>query len=306
MKLINDIVNELVDSEKSISSPLLKTKVLATRIKNTHLLDWVNSELNGYDNAEEIPDYRTFTCSLSGSYINGYYRFSDQAFPTAGLPESIIDSYREMSFAQSISALESLKNKDGGTLQASLSAEMIGMLERSIKKMGNPYMQILSAHKTVSDNVLTQIISVVRSKLLDFMLKIEEEFGTVTDIQELKNNNSRITSIMHQTIVTNGSGNVLNTGDSAKVRADISINTSDKASLKKSLSDNGISDEDTAELMAVVDIELPNKENGRFGTQVNHWISKMMTKALDGSWQIGIGAAGGMLAESLQHYYGLK
>ncbi|NLP59293.1 hypothetical protein, partial [Lutibacter sp. B1] len=34
MKLINDIINELVDTDKSINSPLLKTKVLASRLQN--------------------------------------------------------------------------------------------------------------------------------------------------------------------------------------------------------------------------------------------------------------------------------
>ena len=64
MKLIGDIINELVDSDKSIASPLLKTKVLASRLKNNDLLTWVNSELSGYIN--DVPNYRIFGCSITG------------------------------------------------------------------------------------------------------------------------------------------------------------------------------------------------------------------------------------------------
>ncbi|MBK7490043.1 MAG: hypothetical protein IPI74_09620 [Bacteroidales bacterium] len=60
MKLINDIINELIDTEKSIVSPLLKTKVLASRLGNDVLLTWVSNELKGYENKDELPDYRKF------------------------------------------------------------------------------------------------------------------------------------------------------------------------------------------------------------------------------------------------------
>lgn len=305
MKLIGDVINELIDSKVSLTSPLLKTKVLATRIKNVPLLTWVNSELTGYSNPEDIPEYRTFPCSLTGTYLNGYTRFSNQAFPTNGLPEDIVDFYRKMDFAQSVEAIESLKNKAGGVLHLPLNAEMISVLELYIKKMGNPYLQILAADKELPDSALNQILSVIRSKLLDFMLKLEDEFGTSTDIQFLQKSNTKITSIMNQTIVTNGNGNLLNTGDSAKIKASINVNTNDQDSLKKSLHDSGISEEDTAALIAVIDNEAPSAD-GKFSVQVNHWISKMVNKALDGSWQIGVGAAGAVLAESLQHYYGIK
>lgn len=305
MKIIGDIINELADSRISLTSPLLKTKVLATRIKNDCLLAWVDSELSGYTNPEDLPGYRSFHCSLTGTYLNGYTTFSNQALPASVLPASIRDMYCTMDFAQSVEALESLKSKDGGVLHVSLNAEMISVLENYLKKMNNPFLQILAAHKSLPDTSLNQILSVIRSKLLDFMLKLEEEFGTSTDIQILQRSNKKITSIMNQTIVTNGNGNLLNTGDSAKIKARISVSANDKDSLKKVLHDNGVSEADTAELMTVIDNESPNAE-GHFSNQVNDWIAKMIGKALNGSWQIGVGAAGAILAEGIQHYYGLK
>jgi hypothetical protein len=55
MELISKIINELIDSEKSLSNPLLKTAVLAHKIKNEQLAEWVNSELEGYKNEKKFP-----------------------------------------------------------------------------------------------------------------------------------------------------------------------------------------------------------------------------------------------------------
>lgn len=50
MKLLDTIISELVNVEISLSSPLLKTKILASRLQNKELLEWVNNELKGYSN----------------------------------------------------------------------------------------------------------------------------------------------------------------------------------------------------------------------------------------------------------------
>ncbi|MBF4465869.1 hypothetical protein IRZ99_11440 [Flavobacterium sp. LC2016-12] len=71
MKLVNDIINELIDTEKSVSSPLLKTKVLASRLQNATLLNWVTKELKGYDCLSELPDYRKFEGNIVGTFIAG-------------------------------------------------------------------------------------------------------------------------------------------------------------------------------------------------------------------------------------------
>ena len=43
MELVSQIINDLVDDQKSLNSALLKTKVLASRIQNVELLYWVNN-----------------------------------------------------------------------------------------------------------------------------------------------------------------------------------------------------------------------------------------------------------------------
>jgi hypothetical protein len=43
---------------------------------------------------------------------------------------------------------------------------------------------------------------------------------------------------------------------------------------------------------------------GEYGERVKAWMRKMTGKAIDGSWNIGIGAAGTLLAEGLKAFFG--
>lgn len=307
MKLINDIINELIDSDKSISSPLLKTKVLASRLQNEPLLNWVSNELKGYDNMESIPDYRKYQANITGTYINGTMQYNDQPVPTIGLDKELEEAIHAMFFAQSVSALETLTGENkSGVLEQVFPAELTGLIQQNWRKMKNPYLQLVNCKKSISVNAVVEILSFVRNNLLDFMLKIDSEFGNITEIEELKTKQEQITTIMSQTIINaSGDGNVVNTGNKAKITASITINKGNKEQLAKHLQEIGLSEAETSELVEIIDTEEPNYINKTFGEKVNLWTQKMLGKALNGTWEIGIGAAGSLLGEAIKMYYGM-
>lgn len=307
MQLVNDIINDLVDNDKSLNNALLKTKVLASQIGNNELLSWVNFELSGYDSFDSLPNYRKNISNLiMGSYINGNMKYTNQTIITNGLDKKFEKSLKNTHFFQSIASLEKdIENNKSQTLAYALPAEIIGLIENNLINMGNPYFQLINARKVISSTVLTQITASVRNKLLDFMLKIDSEFGNLTEIKDLKNKKEQITTIMSQTIINNnGDGNILNTGDKTNIDANISINKGNKQELANRLKDAGVSDEDTNELIEILESETP-QNNTTFSVKTNEWIQKMIGKALDGSWNIAIGAAGGLLAETIKAYLGM-
>lgn len=307
MKLVNDIINELIDTDKSISSPLLKTKVLASRLQNETLLKWVSNELKGYDDSDELPIYRKFKGNIVGTFINGNQRYTSQPVPILGLSKKTQDNLTGMKFFESISSLEKINLEDGRTMMGYVfSAEVTGFIEENWRSMGNPYLQLINCQRRVSGSVVEEIIASVRNSLLDFMLKIDSEFGNITEIEELKTKREEIATIMNQTIInTSGDGIIVNTGEKAKITAKINITKGSKDELFRRLKEGGIKEEDIAELIEIIDDEEPNFVNNTFGQKVNIWTQKMLGKALDGSWNIGIGAAGSLVAEVVKAYYGM-
>lgn len=307
MKLLSNIINELIDTDKTISSPILKAKVFASRIQNKELLEWLNKELGGYDTSEELPEYRVYKCHLNGSYINGNMKYTNVSIGTTGLDENISERLKYMSFYQSISSLEQdiVENKSGSLTQ-DLPAELISYIGDNIRKKGNPYYNLIDARKSLSTSAITEILSVVRNKLLDFVLKIDEEFGSITEIKDLRYKSQEIQKIVNKTIIkTSGDGNLINTGENAKIKSSIKISKGNKTDIRNRIKEVGLTEKDAEELIEIIDNDNPDLENERFGDKVNLWIQNMIGKALNGSWQVSIGAAGSILAEIIQQYYGV-
>jgi hypothetical protein len=158
-------------------------------------------------------------------------------------------------------------------------------------------------------NVIIDIPSFIRTKLLELVMQIADEFGHEIEIQDYnkkrESNNQTIMQFMNTNITNTGDGNIINTGEKSKIKAQITISKGNKDELVRHLQENGISEQDTDELIEIIDSEEPNKEKKTFGTKVNTWVGKMLNKALDGTWQVGIGVAGGLLAEAIGKYYGM-
>jgi hypothetical protein len=270
-------------------------------------LDWVSNELKGYDTTGELPNYRKYNGNIIGTYIIGQMKYNNQPVPTVGLNREFEETLRSMDFYQSISTLETLKGENNlGRLEETFSAESTGLIQQNWKKMGNPYLHLVNCKKAISVNAVVEILAFVRNNLLDFMLKIDSEFGNITEIEELKTKKEEIATIMNHTIINNtGDGNVVNTGEKAKITATINISKGSKEELAQHLQDIGLTNDDTTKLIEIIDTEEPNFENKTFGLKVNSWTQKMLGKALDGSWNVGIGAAGNLIAEAIKTYYGM-
>lgn len=132
-------------------------------------------------------------------------------------------------------------------------------------------------------------ISNLASRLKDYIGKSSNNMGKKNKLGDLSNN----TFNGHTTIIV---------GDNNNVNYTITEGSFD--SLKNMLSKNGVSSGDISELKIILESEDPNYEKKIFGNLTNGWVSKMISKSLDGSWAIGIGTAGNLLADGIKAYYG--
>jgi hypothetical protein len=308
MNILTDIIEQLIDSNNSITDSLLKIKVLASRLKNKTLYDWVNNELSGYENNDEVPEYRVSGCLLVGNIMNGNWHLRNQILATIGLPDFIRKHIDKLTLNQAISVLERILEENNNPLAYAVPAEILGYLTENYQNMGNYYATVYSARKQIDLSAVQHIISEVRNKALDLLLKLEEEFGMEIDLQELVKKktqaNEIINNTMKQTIINKGDGNVINTGNESSISNKVHIEKSNFQDLKKALKDNYVGDEEINELETIIK-EKPDYERKLFGPKVNNWIQKMINKALNGTWQVGIGAAGSILVELVKKYYGM-
>lgn len=304
MRLLSTIVNELTDVDVSLTSPLLKTKVLASRLQHQDLLQWVNNELKGYSDFSEVPDYRRTKGEIAASYINGNWHATNQVLNLPEFDEVTTENLYTMHFVQSVQALESYQSDESNYIAEMLSGGQRTVMERYLEA-SNPYLQLSKIYRRVPCNFVLEILSHIRNRLLEFTLQIENEYGSISEINELKPHINTITKIMNTTINNSGDGAIINSGNENSIQAKVTVRKGNKDYLQQELIKAKVTQKDVDELLAVVDNEPPTSKSS-FGNAVNDWIKKMLSKAVDGSWQVSIGAAGNILAEALQRYYGLQ
>ncbi|QNR87043.1 hypothetical protein H9N25_00750 [Pedobacter riviphilus] len=207
-----------------------------------------------------------------------------------------------MVILDSISAVEDLVTKKG--VKVSLTAYKRSSLEQSIVNMGNPQFQILDVHLEIPAAFLSNILAAVRSRLLEFMLEIENRFGQESQIEDLRSKNTQVTNIVNNTITNNGDGVLITTGSKNDVSAKINVTKGNHQHLAEEMNGKSITKEDIDELLAVIDKQIPD-DLDKYSDEVNAWIKKMLGKSLDGSWDVQFGNAGGLLSTILAKYYGL-
>ncbi len=160
------------------------------------------------------------------------------------------------------------------------------------KEYGNPDFQfvenIYGDTRDMAVNLLD--LSNIASRLNDFIGK--------TKVSMEKNRN--LGGISNASF---GDNATIIVGDHNQTKT-IQIKQSNFEDLNELLKRNNVSDDDIESLKEIVETETPDSVNKKFGVKTNGWIVKMVGKCLDGSWAIGIGAAGKLLADGIKAYYG--
>ncbi|GMQ52523.1 hypothetical protein [Halopseudomonas aestusnigri] len=303
MDLINPIIEILSSENPNLTDALIKTKVLLYKLGEKHLIEWVNHELDGYGGVKDLPDYRVVGSRVKANIMNAAYSANEVDVPVYHLEHDIRDSLERSEFRQGIAAIEDLANSEGDSVQRPISHALYGLLS---EKFASGY-KVQSAWCEIPKYSLIQIITQVRSRLLDFLLELSEKIpNTDEEGTDLKKVSKEIgtESLFNNAVF--GNNTTIIVGDNNAQTVDNSITTNDLNSLKKFLSSYQVSNEDLEELEVAVTEDAGSEAIAKqeLGPKVKAWVKGMIGKAVDGTWTVGTGAAGNILASALNSFYG--
>lgn len=302
MKLIKEIIEILSSDRGKLSDALLKTKVLLHKIGHKELVEWVNYELNGYPDKDMVPPYRVLPAQVLVNASNGSWQLTSHPIPLRHLEKDFRNSLEMAKMNQSLAVLEKFAEKETGHLQSPIPMEANGLLG---KGLGNGY-YISNAWCEISLSGVVQILTQVRSRLLDFVLELNEmfegepdddgakELGSAIDAENLFNN----AIFGDNTTIVVGNGN-------KQIVSNIVIK-GDFESLRTCLINNGVSEDDVTNLRAAIDKDrtVIDEKKKELGPAVKSWLQTMFSKAVETSWQIELGVVSSLLVDALQKYYG--
>lgn len=298
MSLIQELING-ASGDASVTSLLRKVKVVAARAEVPALDEWVQHELDGYPDGAELPEYRgPFQTEVIGHFGGPFGSGMRNApIPSALLPEEFrAGMLFNISFSQPIAELEELTQGDG-VLQSPWPANAIAyvnglILSGKIEIYGD--MGLLQAWRQVSKPQIVAIIDAVRNRILDLALTMEKSYPETGQPDA-----PPLPTEAQQLIVTN----IYGTSNVAVASSDfnqfIDLEPGDREALAKVLDSVGVPDEEIQALFEA--LESDGEVESEVGPSTKRWLGNLMTRATD----LGIGAAGGVIAEAVARYLGI-
>lgn len=302
MKLVESIVEILSSEKPNLTDALIKTKVVLHRLGEKQLVEWVNSELDGYGDGSAIPDYRIVGSMVKANIMNAGYSANDVDVPVYHLKNEMRESLETSVFRQGIAAIEDLAKTDLDSVQRPISHALYGLLS---EKFASGY-KVQSAWCEIPKYSLIQILTQVRSRLLDFILELSEKVSDTDDSTDLKRLSKEIgTESLFNNAVFGHNATIV-VGNHNVQTIENSVRTGDLESLATFLKENNLGNEEIADLRAAViqDEGSSLHKERRYGPSVKEWFQAMIGKAVDGTWTVGTGAAGNILATALNSFYG--
>jgi hypothetical protein len=182
LELQQDAMNKNIE----ISDLLRKALVVATKLNITDFATWINQELNGYKEDDDIPEYRKIQGIIKAR--NPYHGLVPVTMPDAETEEK----FSNTSTNQPISGIvDLLKQPQSGLLQFQLPNDIKRYL---IDQIG------LEPYLIIDRSTLARILDTVRTKVLEYALKLEQEGIIGTGISFSTEKKQKASQITYNTI----------------------------------------------------------------------------------------------------------
>ena len=304
MTLLEDIQHSAIDGKSDLAELLRKCKLLAARLRSKPLEDWLIWESNGYPDNVTVPEYRIWPLETFGNFsgpggvqtlpvhLTGLTLFSDD----------VKQQYDRYQCRESVATIESILNSNGLSKNVQINTAHVALEIGT--KLYEDY-NCVQAWAEYHPSRLVELLNSVRNRVLDFSLAVWKEAPNAGELGSNAASNpepQRVTQIFN-TLVYGGSANLVGTA----TKSPITFNIEPKhfSTLEQILAENGVSSDDITELKDALDYDPMPSTSESFGPKVSSWICKMIGKAAEGSWNIGVGTAGNLLAQVIAKYYGL-
>lgn len=173
MSLLRKIQDAAIDSSVDLPTLLRNCKVLAARLGNDDFKRWIDHELSGYDNKDDLPDYRILRVNSKGHFSGAFgsgLRNAD--IPLLCLPENFRESLGHSYLMEPIAAMSALIEKsNSGTLQEPWNPDLVAHFGMRIYEN----MVCMQAWKVIPASALVAALDTVRTRVLNFVLEIEAQ-----------------------------------------------------------------------------------------------------------------------------------
>nr|DAZ20930.1 MAG TPA: AbiTii [Caudoviricetes sp.] len=249
MSIVQELQRQAVDN-KDIDNLLRKAYIVANKLKLKDFEKWIFSELNGYKDINEIPEYRKLTGELKAKNL-----YRGELIPVVIDNQIIYNKIVTRKLTQSILELEELL-KSNGDVYCALSMEE----NKILSNMSGDYTEFIIC---INKIYIIQIVNEVKNRILSWSLELESKGILGKDIS-FSEEEKRIASeslVINNNITT--SGNIAiqqNSNNSSQVQDNSNKNLDNRIFNELKDIANNIKNEDKDEILKAIN-ELEESQN---------------------------------------------
>ncbi|HCT84792.1 MAG TPA: hypothetical protein DF296_06295 [Candidatus Margulisbacteria bacterium] len=300
MSLIQEIQDSLTAETTNLASILRKVKVLAYKLNEGTLKDWISKEINGYRERDVIPEYRKIHPRSLGYFVGAFNaQIKNCPIPTISLPDIVKKIAENTEITMSIHTLEELLNSEENIFAMMWDQNLVAYCNSNCQIIEG--YSLVEAKKEVNRIHIEGVIDSVKNKLLDFILELQDKYPTISEsdseINKIPNEASK--NIFHTYIYGNNA--VVNNDSTINGNINIIVEKDDKETLRLYLLQNGIKQEEINSLITAIEEDNNSdvKHQG-FGSKVTDWL-------YNASKMVGTGALANSIPtiiQGLMSFYG--
>jgi predicted transcriptional regulator len=212
--MIESILQDMAEN-RPVDSYVLKIQMVSKMLKNEKLSSWIDKELNGYEEINELPPYRVLKTQIIANLIIDHgikaAKLTNHEMPLYVLGTEKADELSTLYIKDPIIKLCKLTKLKGYSLSNYEKHWLSTIYE---------YSNILSAYKPVSLSNIDVIIHKFKSTLLDIFMELNDTiFNDEIDF-DIMAKRTQIEKIVNQTInagIVNMGNGYLNANDSTNI-----------------------------------------------------------------------------------------
>jgi len=302
MKLLDEIIETLSSQDGNLNEALLKTKVLLHRIGKKDLVDWVNKELNGYPD-DSVPHYRNVSCEVRADVWTPGWQIKSHPIPIAHLTTNEQKSLTEFVMRDSIATIEEALRKpvEGRRLIQMLPMEAMPRLSEGLAGGAAVQQAWCEINMRQVDNIIVQ----VRSRLLDFVLELNDGLGDVPEDGDLKTKaGSMDTTGMFNNAIFGPNTTIL-VGDHGVQRAQNTVTQGNLEELAGALTHVGIPPDEIEKLRQAITKDQHDGAAPSMDGETGTWYKNLLGRAAKGTLGVALEVVAGEGFKALAKYLGI-
>jgi hypothetical protein len=160
---------------------LLRAKLLASRLPGQRFRQWVDAELDGYPDADAVPDYRRIRTQIFGNFVGMFgAQMRNVRLSVANWGADVRQELERFYFIDNVGSLQAMLDADTETFHNRLDIEFI-TLYRASGDVRVDGMVLQEAQRIFAKPAVRGVLHSIRNRLLDFLIELRERHPELDD-----------------------------------------------------------------------------------------------------------------------------